>query len=195
MIFVETFSPQLTLYLVRHGEAEHNVRQVLDSIVGDESYALTSRGREQISSVAERIASDGPVNVIISSPMPRTRETAEIIAKKNGTLEVLYDFRLRETDFGQWEGKPIQKFFEKYPTPETRIETDGSDGVESFISQRDRCAEFLADLKEQYPGKRIVLVSHADTLEQLHGLIMGDTVSEAAMGWSPAQGSMIKMTY
>ena len=192
---MEILSPQLTLYLVRHGEAEHNVRQVLDSIVGDEVYALTPRGREQIMAVAEAIASDGAIDAILSSPMPRTRETAGLIAEKTGIEKVLYDFRLRETDFGQWEGQPIQKFFEKYPTPEARIETDGTDGVESFLSQRDRCAEFLADLKEHYLGKRVVIVSHGDTLEQLHGLIIGESVSEAAMGWSPAKGEMIKMKY
>jgi broad specificity phosphatase PhoE len=192
---MEILSPQLTLYLVRHGEAEHNVKQVLDSIVGDEVYALTPRGREQITAVAEAIASDGAIDAILSSPMPRTRETAGLIAEKTGIEKVLYDFRLRETDFGQWEGQPIQKFFEKYPTPETRIETDGTDGVESFLSQRDRCAEFLADLKEHYLGKRVVIVSHGDTLEQLHGLIIGESVSEAAMGWSPAKGEMIKMKY
>jgi broad specificity phosphatase PhoE len=192
---MEILSPQLTLYLVRHGEAEHNVRQVLDSIVGNEVYALTPRGREQITAVAEAIASDGSIDAILSSPMPRTRETAGIIAAKTGIEKVLYDFRLRETDFGQWEGQPIQKFFEKYPTPETRIETDGTDGVESFLSQRDRCAEFLADLKEHYLGKRVVIISHGDTLEQLHGLIIGESVSEAAMGWSPAKGEMIRMKY
>ena len=192
---MEILSPQLTLYLVRHGEAEHNVKQVLDSIVGDEVYMLTPRGKEQITTVAEAIASDGAIDAILSSPMPRTRETAGLIAEKMGISKVLYDFRLRETDFGQWEGQPIQKFFEKYPTPEARIETDGMDGVESFLSQRDRCAEFLADLKEHYPGKRVVIVSHGDTLEQLHGLIVGESVREAAMGWSPAKGEMIRMTY
>ena len=192
---MEILSPQLTLYLVRHGEAEHNVKQVLDSIVGDEVYMLTPRGKEQITTVAEAIASDGAIDAILSSPMPRTRETAGLIAEKMGISKVLYDFRLRETDFGQWEGQPIQKFFEKYPTPEARIETDGMDGVESFLSQRDRCAEFLADLKEHYPGKRVVIVSHGDTLEQLHGLIVGESVREAAMGWSPAKGEMIKMKY
>ncbi len=192
---METFSPQLTIYLVRHGEAEHNVRQILDSLAGDEAYALTARGREQIKAVADTIASDGRIDAILSSPLLRAKETAAIIAGRNDISEVLYDVRLRETDFGQWEGQSIQKFFEKYPTPDTRIETDGADGVESFISQRDRCAEFLADMKEHYPGKKVVLVSHGDTLEQLHGLIMGETVGEAATGWSPARGEMIKMKY
>lgn len=192
---METFSPQLTIYLVRHGEAEHNVRQILDSIAGDEVYALTPRGREQITSVAEAIALDGTPDAIISSPIPRTRETAAIIAKKVGIERVLYDFRLRETDFGQWEGKPFLKFSEKYPSPEMRMETDGSDGLESLVDERDRCAEFLADLKEHYPGKRVVIVSHGDTLEQLHGLIVGESLAEATIGWSPHRGEMIKMKY
>jgi probable phosphoglycerate mutase len=192
---MDTLSPQLTLYLVRHGEAEHNVRQILDSIAGDEVYTLTPRGREQIMTVAEAIALDGPIDAIISSPMARTRETAAIIAKKTGIEKVLYDFRLRETDFGQWEGQPFQKFSQKYPSPEMRMETDGSDGLESLMDERDRCADFLADLKEHYPGKRVVIVSHGDTLEQLHGLIVGETLLEATTGWSPHRGEMIKMKY
>lgn len=192
---VATFSPTVTIYLVRHGEAEHNVRQILDSIAGDEVYALTSLGQEQIMAVAEAIALDGPVDAIISSPMPRTRETTALIGAKLGIGTVLYDFRLRETDFGEWEGQPTQRFFEKYPTPETRIDADGRDGVESVPLQRDRCAEFLADLKLHFSGKRVVLVSHGDTLEQLHGLIAGETMQESVMGWSPSRGEMIKMEY
>lgn len=192
---MEAFSPKLTIFLVRHGEAEHNVLNVLDSLSGDEVYALTPRGREQIIKVAEQIALDGVVDAIISSPMPRTRETATLIAEKNNIEKVLYDFRLRETDFGKWEGRPIRKFFEKYPTPDIRIDADGTDGVESALLQRDRCADFLADVKEHYPGKRVVIVSHGDTLEQLHGLINGETVRQATTGWSPAKGEMIKMIY
>jgi probable phosphoglycerate mutase len=69
-----------TFYLVRHGESEGNAARVF---TGQLDSPLTARGRRQAEAVAEELAK---VNFdrIVSSDLSRTRDTAEVIAKRQG---------------------------------------------------------------------------------------------------------------
>ncbi len=71
--------------LMRHGEADHNVKDVLD-LEGDPNIHLTEKGREQAKN-----AKVGEVDLVFSSSFPRAVETAEIIKK-----DFIVDERLRE---------------------------------------------------------------------------------------------------
>lgn len=181
-----------TLYLVRHGESENNVLRILNSYPEKKSYPLTERGRGQIEKVATNDLSETDVDAILSSPVRRARETADIIGREKH-LTVIEDDRLRETDFGVFDGGPVSDLLAKYPDPAKRVETDGSDGVESFNEMRARLRSFLADVRKRYAGKTVVIVSHGDTLEQLHGLILGESAPDAARGWYPKKGSCTKV--
>lgn len=183
---------QTILYLVRHGEAENNVLHILNSYPEKKSYPLTEQGRGQIKKIANNDLSETKVDAILSSPIRRARETADIIAREKH-LTVIVDDRLRETDFGVFDGGPVSDLLAKYPDPAGRVETDGSDGVESFNKMRERLRSFLAAVRKQYAGKTVVVVSHGDTLEQLHGLLLGESAPHAARGWYPRKGSCTKV--
>lgn len=183
---------QTVFYLVRHGESENNVLHILNSYPEAKSYPLTEHGRKQIDKVATNDLSETDVDVIFSSPIRRARETAGIIAQEKN-MTVLEDKRLRETDFGIFDGGPVSDLLAKYPDPAKRVETDGSDGVEGFNGMRTRLRSFLDDVRKQYAGKIVVVVSHGDTLEQLHGLILGESAADAARGWYPAKGSCTRV--
>ncbi|MHB1708332.1 MAG: histidine phosphatase family protein [Thermoplasmataceae archaeon] len=90
--------------LIRHGESEANVRGILSEEL--EYYNLTESGRSQ----AERIGNilrNYRIDGIFSSPILRTRETAEIISKVTGRkVEILED--IRESGLGDFNGKPFQ---------------------------------------------------------------------------------------
>jgi broad specificity phosphatase PhoE len=67
------------IYLIRHGQSEDNTAaryQAPDS-------PLTEKGRDQARFAAERV-SRLPIEAVVASPLPRARETAEIIAAKTG---------------------------------------------------------------------------------------------------------------
>lgn len=179
-------------YLVRHGEAENNVLHILNSYPEAKSYPLTERGRGQIEKVATNDLSETDVDAIFSSPIRRARETADIIAREKN-MTVLEDERLRETDFGIFDGGPVSDLLAKYPDPAGRVETDGSDGVEGLADIRTRLRSFLDDISARFAGKTVVIVSHGDTLEQLHGLLLGESVADAALGWYPEKGSCTKV--
>ena len=67
---------ETTIFLVRHGETEDNVNQIMQ---GQTHGRLTQHGREQAASVARRLANED-VAAIVSSDLRRAIQTAEIIA-------------------------------------------------------------------------------------------------------------------
>src|SRR3989344_5430219 len=77
-------------FLMRHGEADHNVRNVLD-LEGDPNVHLTERGKKQVT-VSKPENSD----LVFCSPFPRSKETAELIQEN-----FIIDERLREMHPGE----------------------------------------------------------------------------------------------
>lgn len=183
----------ITLYLVRHGEAENNVRSILNSLPEGQEYHLTDLGREQIAASAAFLKTVG-ADALFSSPVCRARESADLIAETIGCSVVL-DERLCETHFGDFNNHPMEEFLKKYPQPQSRISTDPKDGVESYIDMRGRLTSFLTDIQEKYVGKKIIVISHGDPLEQLHGILTNEAPGRSATGWYPKKGSCTEMHY
>ncbi len=182
-------------FLVRHGEAEQNVRCILDSFPGNPTFGLTEAGREQVRESAEEISIDG-IDRLFASPMRRTRETAEIVASVCGETPIMFDERLRETDFGTWNGTSADAFFGpsgKYHDPLSRFEGNADEGLEGYVFLRMRLVHFLSDILIENEGKRIVIVSHGDPIEQLRGILTKEVVESAAVGWYPKKGSVTKI--
>ncbi|MEI7749714.1 MAG: histidine phosphatase family protein [Candidatus Moraniibacteriota bacterium] len=182
-------------FLVRHGEAEQNVLRILDSFPGNPEFGLTEAGREQARKVGEELSCLG-IDLLFASPMRRTRETAESIASAYGGIRIIFDERLRETDFGMWNGNPSEAFLGmsgKYHDPTIRLDGNAEESLEGFREIRSRLTAFLSDILVEHSGKRITIVSHGDPLEQLHGILVGDDVTEAATGWYPQKGSVTRI--
>ncbi len=183
----------ITFYLVRHGEAENNVRHILNSLPEKSEYPLTERGREQVAVSSARLAGSG-ADVIWSSPILRARQTAEIISQATG-LTVNIDDRLCEVRFGVFNGRQQEEFLAKYPEAEMRLSPDPADGVESYLDIRARLTTFLSDMEEKHAGKKVIIVSHGDTLEQLHGILTEEAPGRSATGWYPEKGSCTEVVW
>ncbi len=74
-------------FLMRHGEAGHNVKNILD-LIGDPTNHLTEKGREQVERVKPK-----NIDFVFCSPFLRSRETAEIISRN-----FIPDERVREME-------------------------------------------------------------------------------------------------
>lgn len=183
----------ITFFLVRHGEAESNASAILSSYPEVRDFHLTDKGRGQIEKTTEFLKSEN-IDAIIASPLLRTRESAEIISQAIN-VPVIHDIRLRETDFGYYNGKRAAMFFARYPHPLLRLKTNKKVGLEGFVSIRERVKDFLENVAEEYVGKRVVLVSHGDTLEQLRGAIEHRKIKTAALGWMPEKGSCTEVVW
>ena len=84
-----------TLYLVRHAEAEGNVREFFQ---GNTDTALTEKGRRQLDCLAERFR-DVPLDAVYTSPFQRALQTAEAVNRHHG-LPLHQEFALREINGG-----------------------------------------------------------------------------------------------
>lgn len=159
------------IYVLRHGESTFNTRQDRETDPIDFDARLTDRGREQAAEVASRI-SVLAADLIVSSPLTRALQTAEIIAC--GRIPVLVEPLIREWQVNSCDiGRPASTLRREFPEfsfdllPETwwYKGADGeSPGPRGFIVEPmalflDRVCRFRQWLR-QCPGKRIVAVGH-----------------------------------
>lgn len=183
----------ITFYLVRHGEAENNVRHILNSAPVKKEYSLTEKGRGQVAETATFLAGV-QADALYSSPILRAKETAGMIAEATD-LPVIFDDRLWEVGMGRFNGQKQQELLKKYPEPQMRLTPSASDDMESILHVRSRLEEFLDELKEKHAGKKVILVSHGDPLEQLHGILTMEGPGMAAEGWYPDKGSCTEVIF
>jgi broad specificity phosphatase PhoE len=141
----------LTLVLTRHGltprsKPEQHLGQTID-------VPLSPEGREQAGRLRDRLAGIA-FDRILSSPLARARETAAIVA---GDRQITVDQRLREMDYGAWEGLTYDQIYERDPVRRRAWERDPAvlrcpDG-ESGNDVAARAGEFLVDLLESHVAR------------------------------------------
>lgn len=159
-------------FLMRHGESESNVKRILNA-EPHTSNGLTEKGVRQVREAMSKIPQD--VDLVIYSPLQRTRETVEIFKESLSLNEGQYvlDDRVREIGMGEFEGRPTKdRTFEK---PEDEF-TETKGGMENLNDLRVRMGTFLYDLEQKYQNKKILIVSHGDPLWILESVMQGADV-------------------
>ncbi|WP_327029893.1 histidine phosphatase family protein [Micromonospora sp. NBC_01740] len=146
---------------------------------------LCEQGRANAADMGRRRRDDG-IAAVFTSDLRRAAETAEI-AFGDTDIPILYDWRLRECDFGTRNGSPgaeVKKDRLDYcdrPYP----------GGESHEQAIARVVGFLADLPSRWTGRRVMLIGHLATYRALEHVTTGLTVRELvaadfewqAQGW------------
>ncbi len=145
----------------RHGEAEQNVEGIVSCYPEKTPYHLTDKGVVRAHSMADRIQQQGGVDMIFSSDLLRTHETANAVGDLLG-VPVATDPRLREYNIGIYNGKTKEEFDTKFPF-ESRWETAPDEGETNHDVQR-RMLDFIHDINQRYNGKKILVVSHGDPI-------------------------------
>jgi isoleucyl-tRNA synthetase len=156
---------------LRHGESENIAFDVIDS--GNQNFYLTSRGRKQVEAIAKKLTKR-KIDMIFSSDLLRTKETAEIVAKALGK-KIIFDERLREINLASLSGMRGEEMAKRIPSQEERFIKPAAPGAETLHDVRERAWNFLHDIEEKYDGKEILIISHEDTIWML---------TETALGWS-----------
>ncbi len=146
-------------FVMRHGQAEHNVLNVL-SAFAENGHRLTELGKSQAKKGAEALKGVR-IDYIFLSPFIRTRETANIVADAIGfpREKMIVDSRLGEWNTGEWDGRPIAGFEEAFPHTMIRFEK-APRGGESYAEIKKRVGEALYEFESKYRGKNIVIVTH-----------------------------------
>lgn len=158
-------------FLMRHGEAEHNVDGRINATNENPSH-LTDNGRKIVAQKARNL--NQKIDIIYHSPLIRAKETAEIIAGELGVAKdfIFEDKRLREYDFGDLEGKPLGDYWD-FRKDQGNYYEKATPGGESFLDVKKRAGNFLYEIDTKHAGKTILLVGHGATLEVVPAVVEG----------------------
>ncbi len=166
-------------FIIRHGESLRNKRNIASSWPEKYRLPLTQKGEKQIRNEAKIIKKE-KIDLIFSSDILRTRQTAGIIGEELG-ISPKFDKRLRDINVGIFEGKPIKevgKFWDpkgKLPRMEYYLERFKvrTPGGESFTDVKKRMYKFLKEIDKKYQNKTILIVGHEAPITMLEGAING----------------------
>ena len=169
-------TPTTTL-LLRHGETAHTVRKLFSGSGGADP-PLVENGRAQAAAAAAALTDRG-ITAVVSSPMRRTRETAETVAGAIG-LPVREIDELRECAFGEWEGHTFAEVRERWPDELDAWLSSPSvapPGGESFDAVGRRVRRARDKVLARYPEGTVLLVSHVTPIKTLVRLSLGAPTS------------------
>jgi broad specificity phosphatase PhoE len=153
---------ETTVFLVRHGVTDwHRERR----LVGQRDIPLNDDGMAQARDAADLLADLG-IGEVISSPLLRAVQTAEIIARRFGA-DVTRDPRLAELRYGRWEGLTHDELAESADFKRflTSPLVERLPGGEDLAQGRDRAIGAVEQaLRDAPAGERLAVVTHASII-------------------------------
>ena len=164
--------PATTTVLLRHGETPLSGER---RFAGRGHIPLTDAGLEQAAAAAARLAARGGIDLIVTSPLERARQTADAVAAATGVPVVVGDGWM-ETDFGEWEGLSQAEAERGWPGQMAAWLNDtgaAPPGGESFAATSDRVLKALDSLLTEQAGATVLVVSHVTPMKilLLHALL------------------------
>ena len=150
-------------FVMRHGEAENNVQGIVSYKLED-VYHLTEKGMTQVKTAATKIKNEG-IDLIISSPIMRTKETALAVAETLGLSAdaVIFDTRITEVNTGDFNGSNIDEYRSYFTSTLEKFSKPSPNG-ENLEQMKARIGEFLYEIDQKYKGKKILLVARVYAL-------------------------------
>lgn len=160
-----------TALLMRHGETDWNRE---GRVMGRHQVELNAKGRAQVESAARFAESIRP-DLIVTSPLRRARQSAEIIAAGLGGIEIVEEPEIAEVLYGRWEGMTYHELVEdphyleyrkspiEHPTP----------GGETIPEVQARGVAAVARAVSAHANQRILFVSHGDIIRTVLCHFMG----------------------
>ena len=165
---------ETTLGLFRHGQTDWNIDLRLQ---GTADIPMNEFGQLQVARAAQVVAKQ-PWDVILSSPLGRAKHSAQIIANQTGHQDVIESHHLMERAFGIGEGMLYAQWQEQF------AHLDSIPGAESAAQVTERAIGLLDFIADQFPGKRVLAVSH--------GALIRYVLSHVSNGEVPPAGERLQ---
>lgn len=159
-------APVTRIIAVRHGQTPSSAAKLY---AGHDDKELTDHGHEQARVLAKDLARRETIDVILSSPLARARQTARYLSTATG-VDVTVDDGLLEIDFGAWDGLSFQEARERDPELHERWTTDTAvspPGGESIQALHRRVTAWRKEVVAQHPGKTVAVVTHVHPIKSL----------------------------
>jgi broad specificity phosphatase PhoE len=158
--------------LIRHGETDFNKKMLLPGRLP--GVHLNKKGQQQAQLLAEALKA-APIRAIHSSPLERTIETAEPLARVL-KLEVIPTPGLLETNCGEWQGQSVkilrrQKIWNSVQLHPSLFHFPGG---ETIAECQHRMVHVFETLRVQYSNPDLVACfSHSDPIKQVVAYYLG----------------------
>lgn len=161
-------------WLMRHGEAESNIKEIL--VDSEDGYPLTELGRKQVLATAKKLKKEGKIDLILSSNVTRARQTAEIVGEVLG-IEPQFCPELGERQLGVANEKTIKEY-SRFFNSQDEFLTRTPEGGETGLAVRQRVYQFLKEQDQKRHGANILIVSHRGPLRAMQSACLGLTEKE-----------------
>jgi uncharacterized phosphatase len=146
----------MKICIIRHGETDWNKQGKLQ---GREDIPLNEEGIKQIEGTIKYLRKYH-WDKIVTSPLLRARQSAEIIAKNIGINEIHEEEDLTERDYGGASGMTVEERKTAFP--------DGKyPGIEEFEKLQQRIVGSILKYREKYYDKNIIIISHGAAINSL----------------------------
>jgi alpha-ribazole phosphatase/probable phosphoglycerate mutase len=158
----------MKLFLVRHGQTDWNIARRFQ---GQSDVPLNQTGIKQAKALAGQLSAQH-IDALYSSDLQRALETAKVISGLSGYKPDLHsDSRLREINFGDWEGLTYKEIKEKYPTALAERENDiyknAPPNGETLEQLCARVRSMLDELYAKHKDQTVLVVAHGGVLQIL----------------------------
>lgn len=158
----------MKLLLIRHGQTDWNIARRFQ---GHSNVPLNEFGRKQAAALADRLSAQ-QVDALYSSDLERAFETAKMIVHLSSCKPNLHsDLRLREINFGDWEGLSYNEIKEKYPEAllarENDVYKNAPPNGETLEQLTVRVQSMLDELYARHKDQAVLIISHGGVLQIL----------------------------
>ena len=165
------------LLLVRHALTDWNDQ---GRFQGRSDTPLNQQGRESIPAVIEGLRPWKPAS-IVTSDLARAHAMAEA-AGRALAIRVVTDPRLRECDYGKWEGLTLEEIRERYPDELERWRQNEAEGArgggESLREMAERSWGALVEIAGRNRGRATAIITHSGPIRaavcRIFDLSMGE---------------------
>ena len=154
----------MNIYVIRHGRTNNNDLGLFN---GRNDEDINDIGIEQAKKVRDTLRKIN-IDLIICSPMKRTKHTANIININN--IPIIYDNRLIERDTGDITLMPYEiidreEYWNYYSTKYKNVET-----VDNLLKRVYSC---INDIIKNYNNKNILIVTHNGVARAIYAYFNG----------------------
>lgn len=156
--------PETHFGLLRHGQTDWNIKFLLQGVT---DIPMNQTGIEQVKLAAKAIRRED-WDLILTSPLGRARQTAEIIQDQVGFDNLVEEQLLIERSFGEAEGLSHEQWREKYSN------LDVIPGGESRTQLAIRSQLLLDEVAQRFAGQRVLAVSHGALIRTLIAIASED---------------------
>lgn len=142
------------IYLVRHGETNDNKNHIIQG-----NGSLNKTGKKQVKETA-LVLKDVEFDVCLCSPMKRTRQTVKALLVHHKGLNIFYDDRLIERQYGELVGICYDTI-PNYAKIRWNANEKFVESAEQVLDFRDRIFSFYDEILPEYKGKNVLIVAHS----------------------------------